>query len=392
MKDIIKGIWNDKFSRYLFIVLFVAGVFLLISPGEEQTNGDELAVHFFYHPNCPHCHEQKDFHKTLIERFPDIRIVEYDVSSPENSARLMEFAQKAGVSGLGVPATFFGDYHFVGFRSADTSGRDIENALEKFLAGESGEFEAPGSPRLIALPLFGEIDPLGFSLPVLAVVLGLVDGFNPCAMWVLVYLISLAMTMKSRRRMWLIIGTFVLASGILYFLFMTAWLNAFLFMGYVRPITIIIGLSALGFGISNLKTFFTTKGALACDVGDINSKKSTMERMKKVVHSPLTISTFFGIVALAFVVNSVEFVCSSAIPAVFTQVLALSSLSGLEYYGYILLYVLMFMLDDLIIFSLAIFAVNSSIGDKYAKYCKLIGGMILVALGVLLTFMPHLLR
>jgi glutaredoxin len=273
MKDIIKGIWNDKFSRYLFIVLFVAGVFLLISPGEEQTNGDELAVHFFYHPNCPHCHEQKDFHKTLIERFPDIRIVEYDVSSPENSARLMEFAQKAGVSGLGVPATFFGDYHFVGFRSADTSGRDIENALEKFLAGESGEFEAPGSPRLIALPLFGEIDPLGFSLPVLAVVLGLVDGFNPCAMWVLVYLISLAMTMKSRRRMWLIIGTFVLASGILYFLFMTAWLNAFLFMGYVRPITIIIGLSALGFGISNLKTFFTTKGALACDVGDINSKK-----------------------------------------------------------------------------------------------------------------------
>ncbi len=108
--------------------------------------------------------------------------------------------------------------------------------------------------------------------------------------------------------------------------------------------------------------------------------------------SPLTITTIFGIIALAFVINSIEFACSSAIPAVFTQVLAVSNLSTWQYYAYILLYDLFFMLDDLIIFSLAAFAINTAIGEKYAKYCKLIGGVILFLLGIMLVFVPNLLR
>jgi hypothetical protein len=173
---------------------------------------------------------------------------------------------------------------------------------------------------------------------------------------------------------------------------MTAWLNAFLLLGYIQIVTIAIGLVALGGGILNLKEYFTTKGALTCKVGDEKSHKKTMHRIESIIAKPLSISVILAIIALAFVVNSVEFVCSAAIPAVFTQVLAQASLSTLEHYLYIGLYVFFFMLDDLIIFGLAAFAVSSGIGERYAKYCKVLGGVILFALGLLLLFAPHLLR
>jgi hypothetical protein len=179
---------------------------------------------------------------------------------------------------------------------------------------------------------------------------------------------------------------------VLYFLFMTAWLNAFLLLGYMRAVTVLIGIVALGGGILSIKEYITTKGELVCKVGDAGSKRGMITRLEEIVASPLTIPTLAAIVALAFVVNSVEFVCSSAIPAVFTQVLALSNISSLEHYGYIALYDFFFMLDDLIVFGLAAFAISGGVGEKYAKYCKIIGGAILFLLGVMLLFAPQMLR
>jgi len=244
----------------------------------------------------------------------------------------------------------------------------------------------------IKIPLLGEIDAKDYSLPALAVVLGLVDGFNPCAMWALVYLISLVVSLQDRRKIWILVGSFVLASGILYFLFMAAWLNAFLFIGFFRPITIIIGLIAIFAGIHNIVEIIKTKGALACKIEDEQSKRKTMDRMKDVVFSPITFTNIIAIIFLAFIVNSIEFVCSSAIPAIFTHILSISKLSWLEYYGYIVLYDFFFMLDDLIIFGSAAFAVDMVVGDKYLKYCRIIGGVLLFVLGFLLLFMPHLLQ
>jgi len=242
------------------------------------------------------------------------------------------------------------------------------------------------------LPFIGKTDLTEFSLPVLAIILGLIDGFNPCAMWVLVYLISMLIGVRDKRKLWIIVGSFVFASGTLYFLFMAAWLNIFLLVGYIRILTLLIGLVALGGGVLNLKDYFTKKDALTCEVGDEESHEKVMQKIQKIIAKPVSIAIIFSIIALAFVVNSVEFVCSSAIPAVFTQVLSLSGLSTLQHYLYILLYDFFFMLDDLVIFGLAAFAISSSLGDKYAKYCKLVGGLILAVLGVLLLFAPQLLR
>jgi hypothetical protein len=290
------------------------------------------------------------------------------------------------------PITIFGNQVFGDWESAETTGRAIEEALQQCLTGDCPSPTGEEPRDTIVLPLIGEIVLADYSLPALAVVLGIVDGFNPCALWVLLYLISLVMTLRDRKRIWLIVGSFVLASGVLYFLFMTAWLNVFLFIGYVRPVTVIIGLVALGGGILQIRELIRTKGEIVCEVTSEESREKTMAKMQKIVSSPITLGTIVGIVALAFAVNAIEFVCSAAIPAVFTQVLSLAGLTTFQYYGYILLYVFFFMLNNLVIFGAAAFALTSNLGVRYAKYARPIGAGILIILGALLLFAPDLLR
>jgi hypothetical protein len=267
------------------------------------------------------------------------------------------------------------------------NGQAIELALQQCLAGNCpapADGGGANGGRKIKLPIIGEIDPAEFSLPALAIILGAVDGFNPCAMWVLVYLITLIATLRDRRKIWLLVGSFVLASGIIYFLLMTAWLNAFLLIGYVKPVTVVIGLIALGGGIWQMREFVKARGEIVCEVTSEESRKKTMSKIQTIVSSPVTLGTMLGIIALAFAVNSVEFVCSAAIPAVFTHVLSLAGLPAIQYYGYILLYVLIFMLDDLIIFGSAAIFMTSNLGIRYAKYFRPVGAAILIALGLLL--------
>jgi len=247
-------------------------------------------------------------------------------------------------------------------------------------------------PETVLLPLFGAIRPADFSLPALAVLLGLADGFNPCAMWALVYLLSLLVSLRDRRKIWLLVGSFVLASGVLYFLFMTAWLNAFLLLGYLRPLTLAIGAGALVIGAMDLRAFILTRGAPVCAVGSPGLKKRTMGRMEQLVAAPLSLASFLGIVVLAFTVNAIEFVCSAGLPAIFTHTLSLRQLSPPQYYGYILLYDFFFMLDDLLIFSLAALTLRTTMAGGYARYGKLVGGLVLIGLGLIMLLAPETLR
>ena len=385
-------IFGDSFRRYLIIGLLIIGVFLIAynPPAQQEAKESAMQVDFFFHPICPHCREQKVFNEGLKAKFPEAGFVYHDITNPEENDLFRQFAKKYEVQRLAVPATFFGSYHFIGFDSAETSGKQIEASLKAYLEGKATEKKeiTAKSNETASIPFLGNINPINYSIPALAVILGLVDGFNPCAMWVLVYLISLILSVNDRKKIWLLVGTFVFASGTLYFLFMAAWLNVFLLMGYMRPLTIILGLGALYFGVAGIREYIA--GGAVCKTG--SSQAKTMGRIEKIVKSPVTIATLLGIIALAFIVNSIEFACSSALPAIFTYVLSISSLSSIQYYAYILLYDFFFMLDDLIIFSLAAFAANTSLGTKYAKYCKLIGGIILVVLGFVLAFAPGLLR
>jgi len=384
LANFLKNTFRDPFKRYLIISLIVLGIVIGFTSQGTPSPGEGFEVHFFYLPGCSHCEEQEPFNEKLENTY-SINITPHDATTPAGSALLSEMLEERGIQyEPDFPVTIFGNQVFGGWESENTTGRAIEEALRQCLTGDCPPPTGEEPRDTIVLPLIGEIVLADYSLPALAVILGLVDGFNPCAMWVLVYLISLVATLRDRKRIWLIVGSFVLASGILYFLFMTAWLNAFLLIGYVKPVTIVIGLVALGGGILQVREVVKTKGAIVCEVTGEESRTKTMTRVQKIVSSPITVGTIIGIIVLAFAVNSVEFVCSAALPAVFTRVLSLASLTTLQHYGYILLYVLFFMLDDLVIFGIAAFALTSSLGDRYTKYSRPVGATILIVLGLLL--------
>jgi hypothetical protein len=384
VSNFLKNTFQDRFKRYLVISLIVLGIVIAFTSQGTSSTGEGYNVYFFYLPGCSHCELQEPFNEKLQSEYPSINITREDASTPEGSALLSEMLEERGIEvELGFPITIFGNQVF-SWESEETTGKAIEEALKRCLAGNCPPPTGQEPRDTIVLPLIGEIDPSAYSLPALAAILGLVDGFNPCAMWVLVYLISLVAILRDRKRIWLIVGSFVLASGILYFLFMTVWLNLFLFIGYVKPVTVVIGLVALGGGILQIKEVVKTKGAIVCEVTGEESRKKTMTKVQEIVSSPLTWGILVGIIALAFTVNAVEFVCSAAIPAVFTQVLSLAGLTNFQYYGYILLYVVFFMLDDLVIFGTAALAATSSLGDRYAKYSRPVGATILIILGLLL--------
>ena len=384
LANFLRNTFRDRFKRYLIISLIILGIVIGFTSQGTSSTGEGFEVHFFYLPSCSHCEEQEIFNRKL-ENAHSINITSHDATMPDGIALLSEMLEERGVEvEPEFPITIFGNQVFGGWESEETTGKAIEEALQQCLSGECPPPTGEEPRNTIVLPLIGEIVLADYSLPALAVILGVVDGFNPCAMWVLVYLISLVATLRDRKRIWLIVGSFVLASGILYFLFMTAWLNLFLFVGYIKAVTIVIGLIALGGGILQVREVIETKGAIVCEVTDEESRKKTMTKVQEIVSSPLTWGILVGIIVLAFTVNMVEFVCSAAIPAVFTRVLSLAGLTTLQYYGYILLYVLFFMLDDIVIFGTAAFAFTSSLGNRYTKYSRPVGATIMIFLGLLL--------
>jgi glutaredoxin len=364
----------------VLLTVFLVAIFIVLQlwprsvPAPDVTAWqDDGRLHVFVHPDCIHCHEAQNFLRTQ----PEIDVVVHDVSTKAGWNLYREVATELGIedSRLGVPLFVFGVRHIIGFDRPVTTGA----ALLALITAEDNAMS--DVPSRIDIPIFGEVDPAQYSLLALTIVMGLADGFNPCAMWVLIYIISIIAGLRDPAKIWWLVGTFVLTSGILYFLLMTAWLNMFLVVGYVRPLTELVALAAIGFGISHLYELVWTRGAIECEVGNIDQRQRTMARIRNVVAAPIGVGSLFLVVGLAFAVNAIEFVCSAALPAIYTHVLALSDVTTAGYYAYIALYVLFFMLDDLIIFGLAAFAVQRIINSRYAIVCMLAGGVVLIALG-----------
>lgn len=396
----LKEILADSFKKkvILFLCLLGLGLYSFEKYHDAASRPLDNQITFFFHPQCPHCKRQKEFNPYLKAKYPELHWAEYDTSLKKNAKLLVEFIEqsKSKSKRIGVPMTFVGPYVIYGFDTAETTGVALEKAILAVINNDPSLYDVTEQDwqhrKTIDVPLLGKINLAEYSLLSLAVILGLVDGFNPCAMWVLVYLISLILTLKDRRKIWLLVGTFLASSGILYFLFMTAWLNVFLFLGYIRLLTLIIGLAAIGSGLLNIREYLQTKGELSCAIGDPESKEKTINRIERIVHAPISFTSVSAIITLAFIINSIEFACSAALPAIYTHTLALRHLPTLLYYGYILIYDFFFMLDDLIIFSLAVLALDTGIGNRYAKHCKIIGGIVLLILGGFMVFQPGMLR
>lgn len=391
---------------YIFILLSVLFIPSVIN-AEEEVN-----LYLFHSQDCSHCRAEREWLDSIKDEYEYLNIYEYEVTrNAENSELLKNVKSRLCSDTKYVPVTVIGETYFVGWnadnqskilneiKNYDQSQRDIVNEVINGIDGENvcdvisqNPSEDPKGDSQFTLPILGNVDAKKVSLPLVAAIIGFVDGFNPCAMWVLIFLISMLMGMKNKKRMWTLGLTFLISSALVYLLFMLAWLNIAISLNEIVWIRLLVAIVALIGAVVNLKSFYKSvkEKDSGCEVVDNSKRKKLMNKIKQFTSEKSFWLAMIGVIALAFSVNLIELACSAGLPLIFTQILALNNLGGVEYFIYILIYILFFLMDDIIIYIIAMATLEiTGISTKYTKYSHLIGGIIMLIIGVLMIFKPE---
>ena len=366
---------------------------------ETPDGQTRIVVWYFYSDTCPHCREAKPFVAGLDGRdWIDLRA--YEVSKNRDHGILYrDTARAVGEQARSVPAFIFCGRMYTGYDREDTTGADLLARLESCRADPAAAIAPPvgagaSPPALpnadgVRVPLLGTIDPEEWGLPILTVVIAGLDAFNPCAFFVLLFLLSLMVHARSRSRMLLVGGTFVLISGLIYFVFMAAWLNVFLLLGELRVVTLIAGVIAVALAAINIKDYFWFQsGGPSLSIPD--SKKPGMyQRMRGLVAAKSVPAMLVGTVILAVAVNSYELLCTAGLPMVYTRILTLREADNFVYYLYLVLYNLIYIIPLLIIVLLFVMKFGSrKLGEAEGRLLKLMSGMMMLGLGGLMLIAP----
>ena len=359
-----------RLGAWLLVVLALLG-------GPAPSQGTELQV--FVRQGCPHCAAAKAFLPELRRQHPELSIryrpVDTDPAAMEDLKRL---SRDAGIQAPGVPTFLLDGQLLVGFDGPQGIGRQLRALVER-------QDQAVGTVRLGP---WGRLDVASLGLPLFTLALGLLDGFNPCAMWVLLFLLSLLVHWRDRRRMALVAGTFVLVSGAIYYAFMAAWLNVFLLLGLSTALRLLLGALALVVGVVNLREFWRQGRSFTLSI-PASAKPGLFARLRGVTQSQALVPALVGVAGLAVVVNAVELLCTAGLPAVYTAVLSQQNLPAAAHYGYLGLYILGYIADDSLMVGLAVLALSSDkLTERAGRTLKLISGGVMLALALVLLLKP----
>lgn len=384
--------------RKLIFTIFV--LFFALTSVNFSLAQDNVNIDSFFSPICPHCAKAKPFLESLEEKYSNVEFEDYDIFQKQSAELLKQNYEKYDVpvneQGL-VPITFIGERYFLGFD--EIVAADIESYILELLE-ENSEPGPQEKERRITLPIIGEISFDNMSPMILAIALGALDGFNACAMIALGFLLTVLVSTGIRERVFLIGGTFILVSGIMYFIFISAWLNLFLVLERINYITFIVGIIIIMFSVFLLKDYSHNIICRVCEVDPskkdnifIRFEKRLFEKMQEISQAKTSLPLMLlGVAVVAAGVNLVELVCSLGFPLAFTKMLTTYNLNSSSYYFYLLIYILFYMIDDLIIFALAIWTLRiTQVSEKYLKAIKLISGIVLLILGLIILFKPEIL-
>lgn len=412
-----------KLFRYIFLTVVFGGGFFFF-PGfafaqtTPVTDPGKVLIEMFERQDCAHCQAEKAYLEELSQKRSDIEVRFVDIDTDEGKQLFNQFTEAQKLS-KATPITVIGATVLQGFDSEETTGKRIESLVDAnrggqrigvagLLSGQASEIEktrgaicdsttgictmpAP-EPLFVTIPFTGKtIDAAKYSLPVLSGILGLVDGFNPCAMWVLVTFLIVLVQMGSRRRMWVVAGLFIIAETVMYYLILNVWFTAWDFVGLDRFVTPIVGAVATLGGLFFLYEWYTSDGT--CKVVNLEGRAKISGRIKKLASEPFTWLTAASVIALAFSVNVIEFACSIGIPQAFTKIIEMNNLNFWQTQGYMLDYIFFYMVDDFLVFGLALWGFEKiHLTQVYARWSNLIGGVLMLVLGYLLIFYPQMLR
>ncbi|MGE3279060.1 MAG: glutaredoxin [Candidatus Altimarinota bacterium] len=410
-----------KLSSSLLLTLLTALTSLTSLSASAQAP-QPVPISVIVREDCAHCQDEKAFLEDLKKTRQDIQVILHDIDTEEGKTLFDQLTEKEKLT-KATPITLVGNTIIQGFDTAETTGKRIEELVNKslgkntltlpeYLAAEisgtpietiaEGSCDGEGETctatyglndtfLTFSIPFFGTVNSGQFSLPVLASILGFIDGFNPCAMWVLVTFLIILIEIGDRRLMWRIAGLFIVAEAIMYYLILNVWFTTWDFIGLDRIVTPIVGIIAVAAGLYFLYEGIKSDGT--CKVTNLQQKARLHRKIKEIAMSPFTFVTAIGVIGLALSVNIIEFACSIGIPQTFTKIIELNQLNWFESQGLMALYILFYMVDDFIVFGIALWgAQHLGLTSKYTKWSHLIGGTLMIILGALLIFSPESLR
>ena len=368
---------RERLMRYLLPLLLML---ILSGPTAMAAPASPTLIDVFVREGCPHCTEAKRYLAQLSETRPDIEVRLRPVDSDAHARdELLRISRESGHWPPAVPTFVIRGEVLVGFSDAERTGPQLLALMDR---------GAASAPSLSAGPL-GEISVERLGLPLFTLALGLLDGFNPCAMWVLLFLLSLLVRLRDRRRMAWIAGTFVAVSGIVYYAFMAAWLNLFLLVGLSTLLTRALGGVAVLIGVINLRDSLRREGGYTLSIPD-SAKPGIYARTRAILQSHALLPALAGVATLAVLVNFIELLCTAGLPAIYTAVLAQQELQPAGRYAYLALYILGYIADDALMVGTAVAALGSrKLSEHGGRRLKLVSGLVMLALGLVLLLNPQ---
>lgn len=401
-------------KRSLKILFLVICLFSFCNVVNAVSEKNLVNIYLFHSYTCKHCKEEIKLLDELEKEYDNIKVYKYEVNENENGELLKNISEIMGSRVTGTPYTIIGNKVFSGYDYENSKGR-FKGAIEYYskygYEDKVGEYISsiplpsyevkdtdPDVDEYISnyisykvkLPLIGEVKLKNLTLPLITVVIGLADGFNPCAMWVLLFLISMLIGMKDKKRMWILGSTFLLISALIYLIFMMSWLNLANLLISVVWVRVIIAVVSLVGGFINLRGYIKHRKVSGCDVVDDKKRNRIITRIKKFTTEKNFWLAILGVIVLAISVNVVELACSAGLPVMFIEILSLNNLTAIEEIIYIVLYMLFFLLDDFVVFVIAMTTLSlTGVSSKYGNLSKLIGGILMLFIGLLLMFKPE---
>ena len=415
----VQSILKNKVTK--MIILF----FVISMVGTLSSAVDKVKIQYFGRKDCKNCANLEKFLTELSNKRKDFEYIEYKIDeNGENKKFFDEVTTKLKLV-KGTPIIYLNGHIIQGFNTPDTTGKEIVKLIDEGKKANSvltleeyvknGEYENISSNGsvcegdevceikgltkdasrqvIVNIPFINKsVDLTDYSLPLMSLILGTVDGFNPCAMWVLVLFLTALIAVGSKTKMFRVAGLFILAEAVMYYLILNAWLYTWDFVGLDKWVTPIVGIVGIVGGIFFVRNYLKKGDELSCEVTDFKKRAKISNQIREIANKPFTLLTALGIIGLALSVNVIEFACSVGIPQTYTKILQINNISFWNRQIYTFIYIIGYMIDDIMVFGLALLSVNKlQLTTKYSKWVNLFGGILMIILGLILLLKPSLL-
>ena len=386
--------------KYPVLLLTLILITLFVSSAYGQS--EETVLYFFKSKGCPYCAKEEPFLEKLEEKYPSLKVVEKGISTTENVELLRNMGKEYGEEIRGVPATFLGDDVWVGF--SDKIGDQIEEKVKRCaetgcinpivkLRGEEAEADAPGDEgkETIHVPFVGSVDLSSMSALMSTAVIAFVDGFNPCSLWVLTFLLGLLIYTKSRKKIIVVGLTFLTVTAAAYGLFILGLFSAFQYIGQILWIRVVVAVIAFSFGLVNVKDYFWFKEGFSFTIPE-GLKPRIAEKFRNLTRKSHSLAALVGATFLmALGITLAELPCTAGFPVVWTGILNTQGVSGAGFGVLFVVYMAIYLLDELLVFgTVSITLQSSKLQEEHGRALKLIGGTLMLTLAVSFLFPPEL--